>query len=62
MIFNVGFSNISDLIGHLFVMFFVLFFQYQQQVTIFIVGFSDISGQKLRLLQQVNEVCSQQYS
>ncbi|XP_048251262.1 myosin-9-like isoform X4 [Haliotis rufescens] len=29
--------------------------KYQQQVTIFIVGFQDVSGQKLRLLQQVNE-------
>ncbi|KAL8615078.1 hypothetical protein ACOMHN_013612 [Nucella lapillus] len=29
--------------------------KYQQQVTIFIVGFSDVSGQKFRLLQQVNE-------
>ncbi|XP_076439302.1 uncharacterized protein LOC143278152 isoform X3 [Babylonia areolata] len=29
--------------------------KYQQQVTIFIVGFSDVSGQKLRLMQQVNE-------
>ena len=25
MIFNMGFSNISDLIGHLFVMLFLLF-------------------------------------
>ncbi|PVD36226.1 hypothetical protein C0Q70_03202 [Pomacea canaliculata] len=29
--------------------------KYQHQVTIFIVGFSEVSGQKLRLLQQVNE-------
>ncbi|CAL1539572.1 unnamed protein product [Lymnaea stagnalis] len=29
--------------------------QYQQQVTVFIVGYSDICHQKLRLLQQVNE-------
>ncbi|XP_055872549.1 uncharacterized protein LOC106066201 isoform X3 [Biomphalaria glabrata] len=29
--------------------------QYQQQVTVFIVGYSDICHQKFRLLQQVNE-------
>ncbi|GFN98092.1 centrosome-associated protein cep250-like isoform x1 [Plakobranchus ocellatus] len=29
--------------------------QYQQQVTVFIVGYSDVCHQKLRLLQQVNE-------
>ncbi|KAK2167421.1 hypothetical protein LSH36_28g08000 [Paralvinella palmiformis] len=28
---------------------------YQQQVTIFIVGYENVCGQKLRLLQQVNE-------
>ena len=32
------------------------YFQYQQQVTVFIVGYENICGQKLRLLQQVNEV------
>uniref|UniRef100_A0A2C9LQK1 GH18 domain-containing protein n=1 Tax=Biomphalaria glabrata TaxID=6526 RepID=A0A2C9LQK1_BIOGL len=31
--------------------------QYQQQVTVFIVGYSDICHQKFRLLQQVNEFC-----
>ncbi|XP_021373671.1 microtubule-associated protein futsch-like isoform X2 [Mizuhopecten yessoensis] len=29
--------------------------KYQQQVTIFIVGYENVCGQKLRLLQQVNE-------
>ena len=29
---------------------------YQKQVTIFIVGYENVCGQKLRLLQQVNEV------
>ena len=31
-------------------------FQYQQQVTVFIVGYEDISSQKMKLLQQVNDV------
>ena len=30
--------------------------KYQKQVTIFIVGYENVCGQKLRLLQQVNEV------
>ena len=30
--------------------------QYQKQVTIFIVGFQDVCSQKMQLLQQVNQV------
>lgn len=29
---------------------------YQKQVTIFVVGYENVCGQKLQLLQQVNEV------
>ena len=33
-----------------------VYVQYKQQLTIFIVGYQDVCGQKLKLLAQVNDV------
>ena len=37
-------------------MYIFICWQYQKQVTIFIVGFQDVCSEKMQLLQQVNQV------